>query len=201
MPPLASLRKDNVIVLAYIDDLILVHKEFNGCLEAVQWCVTLLESLGFLIHPDKCQFVPCQTIEYLGFVIDSREIQICLSNNRKVKIMYLSRAMQGLKHPSIQQVSQVLGAITSSFPGVEFGPLHYRLLESDKIKALKCAKGNFDRSISISSVANEKIQWWIDNVFFAKNFITHGNPSITVTTVASSTGWGAVFSEKRESGI
>ena len=27
-PPLAALRKDNVIVSAYIDDLIVIHKEF-----------------------------------------------------------------------------------------------------------------------------------------------------------------------------
>ena len=100
----------------------------------------LLDSLGFVIHPEKCEFVPSQTIEYLGFVIDSRNMEICLTNNRKAKIMDLSTTIQGLKQPSIRQVSQLLGAITSSFPGVDCGPLHYLLLESDKIKALKSQK-------------------------------------------------------------
>ena len=128
-------------------------------------------------------------------------MEICLTNNRKANIMDLSTTIQGLKQPSIRQVSQLLGAITSSFPGVDCGPLHYRLLESDKIKALKIAKGNFDKPMTISSAANEEIQWWVDNLLFAKNFITHGNPTMIVTTGASNTGWGAVFNGKRVSGI
>ncbi len=55
--------------------------------------------------------------------------------------------------------------------------------------------------MAISSAANEEIQWWVDKVLFAKDLITHGNPSIIVRTDASNTGWGAVFNEKRVSGI
>ena len=35
---------------------------------------------------------------------------------------------------TIRQVSSLIGSLTSSFPGVEFGQLHYRHIESDKKK-------------------------------------------------------------------
>ena len=49
---------------------------------------------------------------------------------------------------SIQQVSQVLGTLISNFPGVEYGPLHYRCLEVDKIQALRANHGNFNAYIA-----------------------------------------------------
>ena len=57
-PPLAVLRKLGIIVAAYIDDLFTTDNTFNECYLNVQTCVKLLDSLGFVIHPDKSQFLP-----------------------------------------------------------------------------------------------------------------------------------------------
>ena len=45
--------------------------------------------------------------------------------------------------PHIGDVARLLGLMTSSFPGVMYGALHYRALEM----ALKHNKGNFERLI------------------------------------------------------
>ena len=52
--------------------------------------------------------------------------------------------------PSILSVAELIGLMVSSFTGVEFGRLHYRFIESDKVHALKVALGDFDKSVVLS---------------------------------------------------
>ena len=80
--------------------------------------------------------------------------------------------------------------MTSSFPGVMYGALHYRALEMEKTCALKQNKGNFDRLMTLFSEAKPDIQWWIDSISKAYNHVNHGDPDIIMTTDASLSEWG-----------
>ena len=93
--------------------------------------------------------------------------------------------------PLIRDMAQLLGLMTSSFPGIMYGALHYRVLEMEKTCALKQTKRNFDRSMTLSSEAKSDIQWWIDSISVAYNPVNHGDPHIIMTTDASLSGWGA----------
>ena len=66
-PPLACLRKENIIIADYIDDLITMNDNKASCQESVYRAVEMLDSLGFVIHPTKSKFVPTQSLEFLGF--------------------------------------------------------------------------------------------------------------------------------------
>ena len=103
---------------------------------------------------------------------------------------------------SIRQVAKLLGTITSAFPGVRFGPLHYRSLEQCKIVALKKTKGNFDAEMILSQQAAQDIQWWIDNITLFVNLLALGSASIVLTTDASKTGWGLlpIIQQQQDSG-
>ena len=50
----------------------------------------------------------------------------------------------------------------ASLPGVKFGRLHYRQLESEKNLALKKNKGNFDTTLFLTTTA--KNEWWLENI-------------------------------------
>ena len=65
---------------------------------------------------------------------------------------------------TIRQVARILGLLLSCFPGVMWGPLHYRQLESDKTEALKNSKGNFNEIMQISEAAKKDIAWWVSNI-------------------------------------
>jgi hypothetical protein len=58
---------------------------------------------------------------------------VTLIPNRKTKLM---RLCQKFLCPNtlftIRQVASLIGSRVSSFPVVEFGPLHYRHIEADK---------------------------------------------------------------------
>ena len=91
----------------------------------------------------------------------------------------------------IREFACVLRTIVSCFPGNTFGPLHYRYLELDKIQAVKSRKGNYEKPMSLSSLARHDLQWWVNNITTMYAHITHKPISLELTTDASNSGWGA----------
>ena len=67
-PPISHLRIQQVTVTGIIDDLITLGRSFVKCERNIKLIATLLDSLGFVVHPNKSIFVPARSIEYLGFV-------------------------------------------------------------------------------------------------------------------------------------
>ena len=56
----------------------------------------------------------------------------------------------------IRTAAQLLGLMISSFPGVMYGPLHYRRLNMEKTRALGHFR-DFDGTMEISFLAHEDI--------------------------------------------
>ena len=77
---------------------------------------------------------------------------------------------------------------------MEFGPLHYRHLEKDKVQALSASKGNYQGRVQLSRRSRNELQWWIDNIALSNKYITHEKPSFTIQSDASTVGWGAALS-------
>ena len=49
-------------------------------------------------------------------------------------------------------------------PGVMLAPLHYKRLKHEKVKALKQARGDYERTIVVSRVIRTDLNWWIENL-------------------------------------
>ena len=92
---------------------------------------------------------------------------------------------------TIREVASLIGSLISSCPGVEYGRLHYRSIERDKIISLKASKGNFETKMLLSGESREELQWWIQNVKLAYRNLQHGPPNVVIFTDASAIGWGA----------
>ena len=82
-------------------------------------------------------------------------------------------------------VSKVLGYIISIFPGVMFGSLYFRHLESDKSLALTQANGNFDLPMGLSVEAKQEVSSWVNSAFNTYNVVSHGEPDTTTTPKAT----------------
>ena len=199
-PPLADLRDKGHISSAYIDDIYLQGSTYHKCVINVIDTTISLDSLSFTVHPIKTQFLSKQLIACLGFILSSREMSVRLTDEKTKKV---ASACDYLLHTivyTIREVATVLGILVLSFPGVMHGPLHYRGLEHNKKIALKMNRGDYDRTMSLSSSAKDEQKWWVQNVQTAYNLISHGSPNHVLYTDASSTGWGAVFEQSYTSG-
>ena len=200
-PVFATLRQLGHLSSGYIDDSWLMGPVWNDCAKNVVDTVKLLDSLGFVVHPDKSVFIPTQKLVFLGFVLDSVSMLVYLTPDKALKLKQAATALFNCNNPTIREVAKVLGLIVSSFPGVAYGPLHYRYLERDKTTALKTNKWNFDAKMSISNQAREELTWWIDSIETASNPINRGEVGITLTSDASKQGWGAATSDSSTGGL
>lgn len=113
------------------------------------------------MQPDKSVFSPTQEIEYLGFVINSRNMTIKLTLKKKGN-KQLPQDLLGMKR--IRLVVKLLGKITSSFPESKYGKLHYRDLEREKTKAVKLSKGNYKAINRLSMKAQHDIIWGTNHI-------------------------------------
>ena len=196
-PVYTVLRKKGHVSSGYIDDAYLQGNTYGDCACNVVDTVDLFSTLGLVVHPDKSVFEPTQSLEFLGFLLNSILMRITLTSQKVEKIQSACASLLNKSsRVSIRNVSRVIGLLVSSFPGVMFGPLYYRALERDKVQALKSSRGHFDSYMSLSQNAIEELQWWIASLPTAYNEINHGTPDIVINTDASLTGWGGVLNER-----
>ncbi|EDO39155.1 predicted protein [Nematostella vectensis] len=120
-------------------------------------------------------------------------MSIRLTQEKAITLQKRCHDLRVASRLTIRELACVIGEIISSFPGVMYGPLYYRSIESDKSKALNSKRGNFDAYMTLSRKSTAELEWWENNVLDNKNVISHGAPSHTLTTDASNLGWGAVF--------
>lgn len=91
--------------------------------------------------------------------------------------------------PLILEVARVIGLIISLFPGAEYGPLHYRVLEHDKTNALMPMK--------LSEASIQELLWWIT---YAPQATKHPTLPYTLndyTDQCFQKGMGAVFKGRK----
>ena len=190
-PVYATLRSNGHNITGYIDDNLLLASTPGELDHTIQSTINLLERLGFTLNYEKSMLMPCQQIRYLGFTIDSNHMKITLAEEKASVIVDECKKLHAAKTAKIRDVAKVIGIIVASFPGVEFGPLHYRTLEGEKTRALQIHMGNYDAIMQISDEMKLELTWWIHNIHHQNRLIVRDNAKLIISTDASSQGWGA----------
>ena len=153
-----------------------------------------------MVHPNKSIFVLARSIKYLGFVINPQSMTISLTKKKKVCMKQLYNEVLQEEFLLIRKIERLLNKFTSSFPALHFGPLHYKSLERDKIRALKLAKEHFDKKIKVCQAWKMDILWWINNIKDSFSPIQIPNCSFLLKTDASKSGSGAMFDQETTGG-
>ena len=198
--PFAHLRKLGHVSVVYVDDNLLFGRSVSECNNNIHNTIYILRHLGFTIHVEKSILTPTQKIIFLGFVINSIDMTMELTEEKKLKILDLCKSVTTGKAISIRKLASIIGNLVSSFPAVPYGKLFYRNLELDKINALKFHRGNFDSCCVISSKSMDEIRWWINNVESSIRYIETPTIDMTIFTDASSEGWGISHNKVKNGG-
>ena len=198
--PLAHLRLVGVTIATYIDDTYIQGMTKDECHQNVQLTKELFEKLGFLINTDKSVFTPSHRLTMLGFVLDSQEMTVQPTEDKIVKILAMCREKRAQQLCTLKDLAKLIGSLVALFPGVEYGPLHYREMESHKSSELKRHRGDFKKKTALTKTIYQELDWWIDNIQSAFKKIDHGLPHICIKTDASKIGWGATCDGKTTQG-
>ena len=183
------MRSIGHLSVIFIDDSYLQGADFNLCVKNVKDTITLLDQVSLVIIPEKSVLYPTQKLIILGFLLDSLKMMNSLTGEKTQNIKEACRKLLQSPQPTIREVARVIGMLTASFPGIMFGPLHYRHLDMDKTVALKLRKGNYNKTMTLSDEAKHELNWWVSSIESAYNMVSHGQTDTTMTTDASITGW------------
>lgn len=160
-PVYSTLRSQGYLNVGYIDDSYLQGDSKTECRSNILTTLKLLESLGFLINHEKSVLQPCQKLAFLGFLLDSVNMKVFLTAEKREKIILVCQQLLKKSVISIREVAHVIGLLVSSLPAVQHGPLFYRSLEIDKNVALQENNGNYDASMTLSSESVSDLNWWM----------------------------------------
>lgn len=189
-PVLAQIRRQGHIVVGYIDDLYIQGSTEAECVQAVNTAAQLLRNCGFIIHPEKSCFKPVKTIVYLGFELNSANMTASVTQEKKTKYIQSCSELMALNVVPIRRVAKVTGQVVSTFPGVPYGPLHYRHMEKAKILALFLNDQDFDANITVTADIKTDLAWWIQNLPSAYYNILPNKIEVEIKTDATLENWG-----------
>ena len=117
---------------------------------------------------------------------------VSLTQQKQLKLKNACLHIIKVKRRTIRLIAQLLGLMTSSFPGVMYGSLYYRRFAMEKTNALSQC-GDFEGTKKLTPPVLEDITWWINNIHLSYYVIDHGEPQAILYTDASTTGWGCEF--------
>lgn len=199
-PVYAKLRNGGFVNSGFIDDSILMGDTSQECSSNVNTTTSLMTTVGFIINDDKSVLTPCTKLTYLGNIIDSMNMIVTLTIERQEKIRKTCKELLGKSQTSIRHLARIIGMLVAAFSAVELGKMHYRILEINKIQALRKQFGNYDGIVSISADMKKELHWWTDNVHTQFRRINRSNPTVVLETDASLLGWGAILGSSRTGG-
>ena len=199
-PVFAHLRNGGHECFQYIDDSFIIADTYNECYNSVIQVVHVLQSLGFVVHPEKSVTTPTKSLQFLGFQIDSTKMVVSLTNDKVEKFCTSAIQLLQKSSPFIREVAGLVGLVISYSKAFDYGLAHIKALESEKIHALQLSKGNYDVCMSLSNKAKQDIAWWLNNVQFSAKHVDIVSPDMTIFTDASEEGWGAHMGDKTTGG-
>lgn len=140
-PVYSHIRSLGHICMGHIDDSFLVGYDYTACDNNVKVTVDTFLKLGFVIHPVKSVIMPTQEIEFLGFLLNSVSMTIRLRLAKAQRVRLACQSLLLRNDMTVREVAHVIELIISSLPAVQYGELHYRELEKNKINALQASIG------------------------------------------------------------
>ncbi|KAG1283530.1 hypothetical protein G6F66_010889 [Rhizopus arrhizus] len=162
-PILEWARQQGIRLNAYLDDWIILGKTKAEAMRHTQLILQCLTSLGWLINLKKSQTQPTQTLEHLGFELDSQTMTARLPGK---KLRDLRKSIQQLIKQStstprtIQSVIMRIQVATFAIFPARFYTQHLLQLKNHLMKS----HPDWDRPHLLSKDSIQELQWWLKNL-------------------------------------
>lgn len=116
----------------------------------------MLDSLGYVIHPEKSVLEPVQAINYgiFNWFIKNEHLTYTWE---EIRIKDVCDKILRSRSGTIKEIASLIGTLIASFPTVPFGPLYYRNLDNEKEQALKHNNGWWECEMHLTDHSLEEI--------------------------------------------
>ena len=89
-PVLAWLSQQGTCVIMYLDDILLMAQSRNNLERQLEHIALLPEGLGFVVNRKKSHLHPIQSLQFLGFLVNSQEMSIKLIEEKTAQMSKLA---------------------------------------------------------------------------------------------------------------
>jgi hypothetical protein len=189
-PAIESLRSQGIRLVIYLDDIICLGSTFDECLANTQTTCSVLKCLGFIINTEKSCTFPSQEREYLGFMINSRNMTLSPTLKKRHRIHALINDFLEIQSCSIREIARLLGNLVSVSIAIPFGFVYTKQLEREKFLALEYHNDNFEKEMNINKQVKEDLRWWKNNILTKSSHIKQYNFTLEIFSDASLVAWG-----------
>lgn len=200
-PVAKYLRRQGCKIIIYLDDILIIGKDFNECQHSIYLTKKLLLSLGFIINIEKSLLIPNQRLEYLGFIFNSRSMTLSLPGEKCKQLTKLFIKFKKIHSCKIRQFASLVGKLVSISPTLRYSWVHVKPFEIVKQKALKQNNFNFTKSMIIPKTLHQELDWWINNISRTINPLKQEPFCLEIFSDASNTGWGACCENQEAQGF
>ena len=193
MRPVKSfLRTWGVVISSFIDDFLNLAITKDLAAQHNFWTRSVLTWLGFRINEKKSQQNPCQILEYLGVLINFKELNIVLPKDKVEKVLALTHRSIGSALISRRQVESVVGLLMFAHKMIPLGRMH--------VNKIITWQNRFTRAYSrdtLVQVNQQLIQALAPfknrSLLSSPQSFRRIKPSLTIMTDASGVGWSGVI--------
>lgn len=196
-PIVCKLREKGYTSVLYIDDMLVVERTLEKCLENINESIKLMNKLGFLINWKKSVLTPSNRCKFLGFTLVSTTLLIELTEGKRASIVELINSIMKKDHCKIVDFASLIGKLVAACPAVNYGYVYTKILEREKTAALEKSGNNYEFSMKISDEVKKDLRWWINTIPKATSPLTRSKFTVTIFTDASKSGWGGTCGQEK----
>ncbi|KAA6386936.1 MAG: putative Transposon Ty3-I Gag-Pol polyprotein [Streblomastix strix] len=187
-------KRTNIRIINYSDDLLLLHQDKNLFFYQKQHIINTLEHFSWTIALKKCQLIPKQEIDFLGWTWNMTEMYIFMTKDRRHQLIdYVKQFIKNTQWHKIIKIKETAALIGRlNFLRTQFreSSLQLMLIDSAKTRAVK-TQGWTGMMISLLEALKE-LYWWIRKTAEnKKQQIQDLIPQATVLPYVSPKGWRA----------
>jgi ribonuclease HI len=185
-----------VRVIAYMDDVLILHQDREYLRLATLQIAVFLSSLGWTLSAEKCELEPAHEIVYLGWKWRFDTLCITMTSSMRKSLLYLLTQWTRKVTSGARVAWKKLGALIGSlnFLRVQFprASLYLKALHTELTAGVKKA-GWFGWGVVSRRVISELRFWWRQVHYNTPFGFARRIPRALLVTDASEHGWGAVL--------
>ena len=187
-------RHWSVRLVAYMDDILLLHQDPHYLQIATLQIAIYLQSLGWTISAEKCELTPKQTITFLGWRFDFRSLSLKMTDTMRTALTdmlreWISKAYLGSTVPT-RSFASLIGSLSFLRAQLPRASLYLKALHSNLTHGVN--SNGWNGSVTLRRTIISELLWWSRCVLWNTPFDFAYRPSLaTLTTDASEAGWGA----------
>lgn len=181
---------EGVSMTFYIDDTLVYGLNAAAVIAHTLKVIARLQQAGFTVNFKKSILIPAQTIEYLGFKIDSVTLTLTVPAKKQNSLLELIGHYLHRKQATIRHFSSLVGKLIATAPGNDRAKVLCKVLQQALIRAVIRRNMDFSASLNLTHKMKRCLQEWASHIPQAVCEYTEKEVQMTLFTDSSLTGWG-----------